>query len=64
MKSRSRISGLLMMTMAVAVTSACAISVSVRVEEKFPTVVSEPRDLNAVLVLDDAFQAVGAVDPG
>ncbi len=56
MKSPSRMTGLLMVMVLTAVLSACAISVSVRVEEDFPVVVAKPRDLNAVLVLDDAFR--------
>lgn len=54
MKSPVRTAGLLIV--AVALTSGCAIGVTVQVEENFPTVVSQPRDMSAVLVLDDEFR--------
>jgi hypothetical protein len=50
--------GLLMV--ALAITAGCASNVSIRVDETFPEVVAEPRDLNATLVMDQAFQTYQA----
>lgn len=46
--------GLLLMT--AACLAGCATSASVRVEETFPAVVSKPRDISAVIVMDEAFR--------
>ncbi len=52
MKFRSPIAGMLMVTMAL--LSGC--TSSIRVEQEFPTVVSKPRDMSAVLVIDHEFR--------
>jgi hypothetical protein len=53
MKSASRITGLL--TVAMALLSGC--TANVRVDREFPVMVSTPRDLSAVLVMDDEFRS-------
>jgi hypothetical protein len=49
-----RKAGLLLL--AGAVLGGCATSASVAVEGTFPTVVSKPRDIHAVIVMDEAFR--------
>jgi hypothetical protein len=53
-----RISGLLMVVAAMA--SGCTSNVRVGVEHEFPEVVAMPRDLTAVLVMDEAFRTYRA----
>lgn len=56
MKYRSCLTGLLIVAMTLA--SGCA--TSVRVEQEFPEVVSQPREMSAVLVMDQAFRSYQA----
>lgn len=54
-----RKAGLLLL--AGAVLGGCATSASVSVEGTFPTVVSKPRDIRAVIVMDEAFRSYQAL---
>lgn len=56
MKSKRHMTGLMIVTMALA--SGCASNV--RVEEEFPEVVSEPMDLTVTLLVDDDFRSYEA----
>lgn len=47
--------------LSVACLAGCATSASVGIENHFPTVVSEPRDLSAVIVMDQAFRTYMAL---
>lgn len=53
MKYRRYMAGLLVV--ALALTSGCQTRLSVRVQQTFPEVVAQPRDLSATLVMDQAF---------
>lgn len=58
MNQRRSLTALLILAMAL--STGCATNVSIRVDETFPEVVAEPRDLSATLVMDPAFQAYQA----
>ena len=58
MKYCRYITGLLVVT--VASMSGCAMNLSVNVEQTFPEVVAEPRDLSATLVMDEEFRSYQA----
>jgi hypothetical protein len=58
MNQRRSLVGLLIVAMAM--TAGCATNVTIRVEETFPEVVAAPRDLNATLVMDQAFRTYQA----
>lgn len=62
MKYRGRLAGLLLLAMVVAsvLLSGCTSNVRVGVKQGFPEVVAKPRDLTAVLVMDDAFRTYQA----
>ena len=58
MKYRRYITGLLVLTMAS--MAGCATTLNVDVEQTFPEVVAEPRDLSATLVMDQEFRTYQA----
>jgi hypothetical protein len=53
MKAWSRLTGLLLGAMAIL----CGCTANVRVHEEFPEVVAEPRELSAVIVMDQEFRS-------
>lgn len=58
MKYAALRAGLLLV--AAAIVAGCATKANVRVEQTFPEVVAQPRDLNAVLVMDQEFRSFQA----
>lgn len=46
---------------AMIILAGCSTTVSIKVEQQFPTVVSEPRDIHATLVFDQDFRNYSAI---